>query len=185
MIHACLNDKLREQASLYALGLLELSDKDGYERHLNDCIVCRREAEAFASAANELLFSVPFSSPGPALREKTLAGIAAPSVLIRRDQGVWQETPFQGVELKQLFVDGLTGAVTSLVRMKPGAKYPAHCHAGTEHCYVLEGDLVFSDHTLHAGDYEVSSAATEHSWVTTKAGCLLFLTNNQADVVLA
>jgi anti-sigma factor ChrR (cupin superfamily) len=185
MIHACMNDELSAQASLYALGLLELSERDSYERHLGDCVVCRREAGAFASTADELLFSVPLSSPDPALREKTLAGIAAPSVLIRRDQGVWQETPFEGVERKHLFIDKLKGTVTSLVRMKPGAKFPAHRHAGTEHCFVLEGDLVFSDYTLHAGDYEVNSPASGHSWVTTKAGCLLFIANDQAGVVFA
>jgi hypothetical protein len=50
---------------------------------------------------------------------------------------------------------------------------------------VLEGDLVFSDHILYAGDYEVSVPSTDHALVTTHAGCLLLLTNNQADQVFA
>jgi anti-sigma factor ChrR (cupin superfamily) len=69
--------------------------------------------------------------------------------------------------------------------MAPGAIYPPHRHFGLEHCYVLEGDLVFDDYTLHAGDYEIASAATEHSLVTTQHGCLLLIMNNRGDQLVA
>jgi anti-sigma factor ChrR (cupin superfamily) len=50
---------------------------------------------------------------------------------------------------------------------------------------VLEGDLVFDDHTLFAGDYEVAPDTTHHSPVTTNHGCLLLIMNNQQDQLLA
>ena len=82
-------------------------------------------------------------------------------------------------------MDPSTGNVTQLIRMTAGAIYPPHRHFGLEHCYVLEGDLVFDDHTLHAGDYEVASGNSDHSPVTTKHGCLLLIMNNQRDQLLA
>jgi anti-sigma factor ChrR (cupin superfamily) len=181
--HMSVNDGIRERASMYALGLLEPPETGVYEQHLAECEICRREVRAFGLAAEDLPFSLPESRPAPRVRETLLARIGSPSVLIRREEGTWQATPFQGVEVKRLYVDTTTGSVTSLVRIRPGAMYPAHRHAGHEHCYVLEGDLVFSDHILHAGDYEVSAPSTDHAPVTTHNGCLLLLTNNQADQV--
>jgi anti-sigma factor ChrR (cupin superfamily) len=63
--------------------------------------------------------------------------------------------------------------------MTAGAVYPPHRHFGPEHCYVLEGDLIFDGHALYAGDYEVAVEATDHSPVTTRHGCLLLIINNQ------
>jgi anti-sigma factor ChrR (cupin superfamily) len=68
--------------------------------------------------------------------------------------------------------------------MAPGAVYPAHRHAGPEHCYVLEGDLVFEDHVLNAGDYEVAAPSSDHSFVTTTRGCLLLLFSHVNDQLL-
>lgn len=77
------------------------------------------------------------------------------------------------------------GNVTQLVRLAPGAKYPPHRHAGLEHCYVLEGDLVSDVHTIYAGDYEINSPHTDHLPVSSKNGCLLLIINNQRDTLLA
>ena len=46
-------------------------------------------------------------------------------------------------------------------------------------------DLVFNDHTLHAGDYEVDAPDTAHSPVTTHGGCLLLIIHNAGDQLLA
>jgi quercetin dioxygenase-like cupin family protein len=181
--HEAVTEEVRERASLYHLGLLEPSESAEFERHLAECQVCQAETRAFRETAAQLVFALPPSKPAPGIREQMLRQAITPHVLIRAAEGVWKPTPFEGIEIRQLFVDPATGNVTSMVRLQPGSKYPAHRHAGFEHCYVLEGDLVFSDHTLHAGDYEVNGPETDHSFVTTHGGCLLFLTNNQADQV--
>ena len=93
--------------------------------------------------------------------------------LVRGKQIFWQETPFQGVFMARLYEDSLRGELISLVRMLPGAKYPSHHHASLEHCYVIEGDLIFEDHTLYAGDYSAGSPDRDQSAATTKNGCFL------------
>jgi hypothetical protein len=67
--------------------------------------------------------------------------------------------------------------------MLPGARYPSHHHASLVHCYVIEGDLVFEDHTLLAGDYSAGTPDKDHTAATTKNSCLLFIVHNTQDRV--
>ena len=182
--HEAVTDKIRDQAAFLSLGLLEPEEARRFEAHLKECPVCEAEVRACAEVAADLAESLPEARPRPSLRQEVLGRAASASVLMRAGDGAWQ-SPFPGVEVRQLFVDPATRNVTSLVRMKAGAVYPSHRHARLEHCYVLEGDLVFSDHTLLAGDYEVSGPKNDHSSVTTTAGCLLLIINNQGDQLLA
>ncbi len=163
--------------------MLEAPEASTFEGHLAECDVCRAEARAFGEVSSELASALPVSRPAPRVKAELLRRTAPLRFRIRADEGAWQATPFAGVEVRQLFVDASTGNITSLVRLAAGAKYPPHRHAGLEHCYVLDGDLVFTDHTLHAGDYEVNAPGTDHSPVTSHAGCLLLIINNQDDQV--
>ena len=187
--HDMANDEIHEVASLYSLGLLEPELAAGFERHLEcGCPVCESEVRGFTEAAAEVIGSLEYAEPPPRVREELLKRIGRPaseSAIFRAAEGEWQDSDFPGLTVKQLFVDASTGNVTSLIRMTPGAVYPPHRHFGLEHCYVLEGDLVFDDHTLFAGDYEVASQLTDHSPVTTRHGCLLLIMNNQRDQLLA
>jgi ChrR Cupin-like domain len=106
------------------------------------------------------------------------------SALARVDELVWESTPFEGIDAKILLFDTSTGTMTSLLRMRPGASYPAHRHAADERTYVLEGDVQFGGHVLYAGDYEVAGGDSYHSAVTTRGGCLVLLMSNVADQVL-
>lgn len=185
--HEVASEEIHEAASLYTLGLLEPEVAAGFERHLESgCAVCESEVRGFTEAAAEVLTTLEYAEPPARVREELLKRIARPtaSAILRAAEGEWQDSPFPGLTTKQLFVDGSTGNVTSLIRMKPGAVYPPHRHFGLEHCYVLEGDLVFDDHTLYAGDYEVAPDSTDHSPVTTRHGCLLLIMNNQRDQLL-
>ena len=105
--------------------------------------------------------------------------------IVRASDGKWLQTPFAGIAMKQLFYDPASGNQSVLVRMEPGSVYPCHHHKGLEHSLVLEGDAVFSDHTLHAGDYEVGASDHDHSSITTKGGCLVFIMRNRADIIYA
>lgn len=187
--HEMANDEVREVALLYSLGLLEQELASGFRQHLESgCPVCESELRGFNEVAAQVADSLPQAKPHPRLRQELLNRIGregSRATIFRAHDGEWQTSPFAGVSLKQLYVDPTTGYVTSLVRMTPGAVYPPHHHAGLEHCYVLEGDLVFHDHTLHSGDYEVAISASDHSSVTTKSGCLLLIINNQRDQLLA
>jgi anti-sigma factor ChrR (cupin superfamily) len=69
--------------------------------------------------------------------------------------------------------------------MRPGARYPSHHHRGLEHCCVLEGDVVFEDYAMVAGDYSAGSPDEHHTSATTQAGCLLFIVHDLGDQVHA
>ena len=181
--HPCVTDEIREVASAYALGLLEAPETVEFEEHLSECAVCRSEAKAFREVTGELAYAVPLTEPALRVRTELLRKLAPPRVLARADEGVWEKTPFPGVEVRNLFVDKVTGTVTSLLRAAVGAVYPAHRHGGMEHVYVIDGDLIFDDHTLETGDYEVSPGSTNHSSITTKTGCLALIIHNLADDV--
>ena len=187
--HSAANDEIQETASRYSLGLLEPESAADFERHLESgCPVCEWEVRGFNEATAQVLASLEPAEPPGRVREELLKriGRSAPNPLIfRAGEGQWSDSGFPGLTVKQLFVDSSTGNVTSLIRMAAGAIYPPHRHFGLEHCYVLEGDLMFDDHTLHAGDYEVASETNDHSPVTTRHGCLLLIMNNQRDQLLA
>jgi len=181
--HASVNDEIREVASAYALGLLEAPATLEFEKHLSECAVCQSETKAFHEATEELAYALPMAEPPPRLRTELLRRLAPPRVLVRADEGAWQKTPFAGIEVRRLFMDKVTGTVTSLLRVAAGAVYPAHWHGGVEHVYVIDGDLIFNDHTLDTGDYEVNLGSTDHSSITTKTGCLALVIHNTADQV--
>ncbi|MGA2119708.1 MAG: cupin domain-containing protein [Bryobacteraceae bacterium] len=195
--HDALNDDLREQASLYSLGLLEPADAGRWELHLEHCALCRGEVRASmellvavsAAEAERVVATLPDAKPPARVREALMRRMAVPSpaahLILRAGEGRWRKT-LPGIEVKRLFVDPVTRSVTSLVRVAAGALYPAHIHRGLEHLYVLDGDIVFDDHTLSTGDYEVRSADTRHSSATTAAGegCLLLVINSGRDEFL-
>jgi len=188
MPHVAASEEIHELASLYSLGLLEPELAAGFEKHLETgCSVCEAELRSFTEAAAQIAQTVDQVAPPEHLREKLLQRIApAPErVICRTDELEWHPLPFPGISAKRLFMDPVSGSITTLVRMSPGSSYPAHHHAGVEHLYMLEGDLAFRDHTLHAGDYEVSVPSSDHSPVTTKNGCLVLIMHNHNDQILA
>jgi len=181
--HQSVTDEVRENASAYALGLLEGSENDAFEKHMGQCAVCRSETQAFREITAELAYTAPLVEPPPRLKTELLQRLEPSRVLVRASEEDWQATPFPGIEIRRLFVDKVTGTITSLLRAAVGAVYPAHRHGGVEHIYVVDGDLIFNDHTLETGDYEVNPGATDHSTITTKTGCLALIIHHTADQV--
>ncbi len=106
-------------------------------------------------------------------------------IVQRRDEGRWEKTGVEGVEVKQLFVDPKRDYVTMLVRMQAGASYPSHRHNGFEECYVLQGDLSVGEMTLRTGDYQRAEGGSVHVVQSTTDGCLLFIVSSQHDELLA
>jgi anti-sigma factor ChrR (cupin superfamily) len=177
-----------ELAALEAVGLLEREQAAALAGHLATCDACRTEALAFAEVAGELAWSAPAVAPPEWLRQRVMAGLtphnATQRKVVRGADDIWQPTGFPGVDIKHLSKDPATGDLTSLVRMAAGALYAPHRHATTEHCYVVEGDLIFADHTLFAGDYSVCPPDSEHTQATSTNGCLLLIVHNMNDQLL-
>lgn len=105
--------------------------------------------------------------------------------VLRSNDGMWEKTGVEGVEVKQLFVDQARDYVTMLVRMQPGSSYPSHRHGGFEECYVISGDLAVGDTLMTAGDYQRADGGSVHVVQSTRAGCVLFIVSSRHDELLA
>ncbi len=66
-------------------------------------------------------------------------------------------------------------SMSMLVRLEPGATFPAHSHPEDEETYVIEGATWFGDIYLKAGDYHVAEKGSEHGEVRTDTGCTLLI----------
>jgi anti-sigma factor ChrR (cupin superfamily) len=204
MIHQRpLNEAERDQAVLYALGLLEALEAQTYEEHLARCDACRNEARSLESAGSALGWTAPPAEPSPELKHRLISRLrsedqtgAQPRAqpwkvwpaevptgsVIRAGQGKWEPTAFPGVETQRLFVDAPAGRVTMLIRMAAGSSYPAHVHGGVEECYVLEGDLnVGPELRMKAGDYQAVPEGSRHPVQSTDEGCLLLVVSSLSD----
>ena len=104
--------------------------------------------------------------------------------IVRSQEGDWEELAVPGVFVKQLDVDRERRMVTMLVRMEPGTSYPRHLHAGSEGCFVLEGELKVGGEILRAGDYQRAGTGSTHDIQSTETGCLLLITSSEDDELL-
>lgn len=105
--------------------------------------------------------------------------------LIRAGEGEFEPTGVAGVSARRLAFDEAAGRVTMMVRMEPGARYPAHRHAAAEECYVLTGDLRHGDQVMNAGDFELAEAGSLHGEQWTDGGCLLLIHSSVNDELVA
>ena len=96
----------------------------------------------------------------------------------------WTSLDIDGVNVRTLHVDAGAERSTVLVRMEPGARYPAHTHAGPEECYIIEGDLSFGGVTMRTGDYVHAATGTVHPELETSAGCLLLVTQSNHNELI-
>jgi anti-sigma factor ChrR (cupin superfamily) len=183
-----MTDETRALAASYALGVLEADEAALFERLLAEDSSVAAEVAAFRSVAVELAHGVPLVQPSAKVKDGLFARIQAPQPvaianIVRASETGWVRTPFPGVEVKRLFVDPVTGMITTLLKAAAGSIYPAHQHGGLEQVYVVDGDMIFDDHTLDTGDYEVSEGHTHHSAIRTTEGCLAVIIHSPDDKV--
>jgi anti-sigma factor ChrR (cupin superfamily) len=170
------------EAALYVLGVLTAEKAGAFELRLRSgCSFCSAQASQYALVAEHLSMCVTPVEPRPELRQRLLDRIQprdqapAPSehmTIVRGKDTPWVKMPFPGVEMRFLI-----GDTTVIVRMQPGAVFPAHDHPHAEQCYVLEGSITDSDGvTLHAGDFVKMSGGIKHDPLRSETGCTLFVT---------
>lgn len=176
---------------LYVLDLLEERDTRRLEEHLSlGCSSCAEELRMFREFAGDIPWSLLPAAPPPHVRERILQAIKnpveqpQPGVFVMRERmQAWRSTPYPGVTFMALHLDRSTENATTLLRMRPGAVYPSHRHAGTEQCLVLEGSCRIGSVSISRGDFQWADAGTRHDELTTDTGCLLLLIAHRKDEV--
>lgn len=130
-------------------------------------------------AAVRLALSLEPVPPPAALKARLLGRIAdeaRPGLrALRKDAVAWCATPVAGVDFAELFYDESVRVATMLVRMAPGAVYPAHRHDAVEQCLILEGDLERDGRRFTKGDFIWGEPASEDPVIRTTAGALLLI----------
>lgn len=196
-----------ELTALYAAGALPPEERALLEAHLAaGCDTCQDELRQFDHVVTALVTAVEPVSPDPQTRRSLLQRIqssSAPSssttplrqslaktteaqgqdqwVVQRAEEAAWEATSIPGIRTRILFVDEPRNYFTALVRMEPGAAYPAHVHGGPEECLVLEGELCVGDTVLRKGDYQRAARGSRHGVQSTTTGCLLLVTSSLND----
>lgn len=108
------------------------------------------------------------SRPGP--RGPSHAGSVHTT---RAGQVAWQELA-DGVS-RRVLAPLQDSAAAYLVRMTAGAAAPAHRHAHTEECLVLEGEMFLDDILLFGGDFQLAHAGGQHNEASSERGVLLLV----------
>jgi anti-sigma factor ChrR (cupin superfamily) len=142
---------------------------------------------------DDLAYAARPQTAPPSLRERVLERIAsdAPAVadhgglrFVRSAQVDWEPGVAAGIEVKRLLDDPVRGRVTRLVRLAPGATYPAHRHTDLEEIYLLEGEVFISGVLMRAGDYCRAEVDSVHDRIHTPSGCLFIATASQSNKYL-
>ena len=158
-------------ASVRSRLLARVSDEDGRKAGGETA----KAGDESASGAN----ATPTAAGGTNAR-----GGALGFLVVRKDEGKWRPTGDAGISYKLLYADEERGTYTTLVRMEPGSRIPAHRHLGVEQCLVLEGDLRSGDTGMSAGDFNCSLAGSVHGEVVTDGGALLlFVSPERYEVI--
>src|SRR5258708_32463053 len=86
-------------------------------------------------------------------------------------------------ECKLLATDTERHRVSMLVRLAPGASYPAHTHAGVEELHLLDGELWIDGRKLIPGDYNYGAPGSGDDRVWSDTGCTCVLITSTQDVL--
>ncbi|HUZ12012.1 MAG TPA: cupin domain-containing protein, partial [Caulobacteraceae bacterium] len=94
----------------------------------------------------------------------------------------WEQVA-PGIECKLLATDIERHRVSMLVRLAPGASYPAHTHAGVEELHLLDGELWIDERKLSPGDYNYGAPEASDQRVWSETGCTCVLVTSTDDVL--
>jgi len=180
----------QELLFLYVLQALPSSEIPVVMARISTCAECRQELEAlrpiigvFAAWPTDVLRASASLQDRLARRLAVETG-HEPVVPARRGrpQPDWKEAA-PGISVKILATDTERERISMLVRLAPGAAYPAHQHAGVEELYLLHGELMIDDKKLYPGDYIRAEAGSADSRVWSETGCTCVLLTSTRDIL--
>jgi anti-sigma factor ChrR (cupin superfamily) len=179
-----------ELTCAYAAQALAPNERQAAEAHLAGCPDCRRELEGLLPIIDSFA-----AWPTDVLRPKAALS-ARLAQRLARDHATrppktpdrqWSEPDWQqvapGIQCKLLATDADRQRVSMLVRLAPGAQYPAHTHAGVEELHLLDGELWIDDRKLVPGDYNYGAPGASDERVWSETGCTCLLVTSTQDTL--
>ncbi|MGH6888083.1 MAG: cupin domain-containing protein [Rhizomicrobium sp.] len=179
-----------EVTCAYALEALPAGELGAAEAHIGTCPHCRGELESLEPVIRRFVgwptdVVRPSASLQRRLAERIGKEMGKQPVLPAARQ--WSEPEWEhvapGIECKLLAADAKRNLVSMLVRLAPGASYPAHTHADTEELHLLDGELWIDDCRLFPGDYSCGAAGTADHRVWSETGCTCVLVTSSEDIL--
>jgi len=179
-----------EVTCAYVAQALTSSEISMAEAHIASCSYCQREVESLRPVLDEFVsWPTDVLRPTTSLQTRLALRIAEetgePPVLPLAQK--WSEPEWEqvapGIECKLLATDAERHRVSMLVRLAPGASYPAHTHAGVEELHLLDGELWIDERKLVAGDYNYGRPGAGDDRVWSETGCTCVLVTSTKDIL--
>jgi anti-sigma factor ChrR (cupin superfamily) len=174
----------------YAAQALVGSEVAAAAAHIASCPDCQRELESLHAVVNSFVsWPTDLLRPTTSLQNRLALRIAeetgkqpVPPPPRQWSEPEWEQVA-PGIECKLLATDTERHRVSMLVRLAPGASYPAHVHVDAEELHLLDGELWIDERKLVPGDYNYGGpgAGDDHVWSET--GCTCLLTTSTGDVL--
>jgi anti-sigma factor ChrR (cupin superfamily) len=181
---------MAELACAYGLDVLPASEVSAVQAHLVSCPDCRRELESLRPVVDRFVaWPADVLRPTAPLQARLALRIAEETgeepVLPPPSQWSgpeWAQVA-PGIECKLLATDAERHRVSMLVRLAPGASYPAHTHAGVEELHLLDGELWIDERKLFPGDYNYGPPGAGDERVWSETGCTCLLVTSTKDIL--
>jgi anti-sigma factor ChrR (cupin superfamily) len=183
-----------EATCAYAAQALAASEVAAAEAHIAACPDCQHELESLRPVIDSFVsWPADVLRPTTSLQARLALRIAEETgkepVLppARRGEQAWSEPEWEevapGIECKLLATDTERHRVSMLVRLAPGATYPAHTHAGAEELHLLDGELWIDQRKLFPGDYNYGAPGADDERVWSETGCTCLLVTSTKDLL--
>ena len=183
-----------EVTCAYAAQALVASEVATAEAHIAACPDCRRELESLRPVVDSFVsWPADVLRPTPSLQARLARRIAEETGKepmlppAHRGEQTWSEPEWEevapGIGCKLLATDTERHRVSMLVRLAPGASYPAHTHAGAEELHLLDGELWIDERKLFPGDYNYGAPGAGDERVWSETGCTCLLVTSTKDVL--
>ena len=179
-----------EVTSAYVAQALPASDVAAAEAHIAACPHCQRELEALRAVVDRFVsWPTDVLRPPTSLQTRLAQRLAAETGRepVPPPASQWREPDWEqvapGIECKLLATDGERHRVSMLVRLAPGARYPAHTHDDVEELHLLAGELWIDERKLLPGDYNYGAPGANDEHVWSETGCTCVLVTSTRDIL--
>ena len=175
----------------YAAQALPAGEAAAAEAHIAACPECRRELDSLRPLVDRFVdWPGDLLRPTASLAERLARRIAAetgkepvlPPAAPRWAEPDWEHVA-PGIQCKLLATDTQRQRVSMLVRLAPGASYPAHTHAGVEELHLLDGELWIDERKLFPGEYNYGAPGAGDERVWSETGCTCLLVTSTKDTL--